>query len=757
MVLSIGTVASPVLNTTVIGNGMDYLNVSSLSAGIYPMTLKAITNSSSTTSTWTFMETTAVGTFSPRHSSSPSTHKGIVDAAWIPGGFATLDPAIAYDIVSYEALYNLYQPLIQYTPGSSASSFIPVLAINVPTTQNGLISTYTSPSGVTYVNYTFILNPLAKFANGASVTSYDVYFSVLRGLLFANDPGTPGWLLAHALIPGVSIYGPFNTSPFWVDHAMTMKNSSSITFHILPTTSQSLFGVSPESGTNAAYMATGTQMNTSDALASGYATTEYSAFGSTIYFMQILTQPIGFVMDATWANSSGAGIGAFSPNASYSPAFLKYEQFGNPASWNTELQFGSMGTGPYVVQTVIPGQMIRFVPNQNFTQTIDYPSLSTMQPSITIYYYTSESVAQVAFETGAADFADGAFPPSAFPVVMKMVHAGQAGAVTSLELALNTWFFVLQVDVTALKALASGPVDFPSSSLLYENASGGSSTTTNVPNGWQVSTFFANLSVRRAFTYAFNQAQFIELNTNSGISVAANLTGYIPKGLVDYPTNISNDSMSPYYNMSLAKYYWNHSPYATAAAGSIAFPIVDIAGSSIQDTMIESYWIPAIENATNGAVKPYLQDVNFPTMYSVALALPAGKSALPLYLAGWYDDYPDPTDFAGPMIQPFGFFSYPDGWASGPGFNQSTNPHQWSMIHAMWNASAAGEGELNHTMRAYYYWLSDSLSVKLDMIVGDIQPVGITFYRSWVNSASLQWSLSPESALSFLILFPISK
>ena len=754
MSFKVGKTVSPSFNATDVANGVNYLNATSMSSGIYAMTLTAVTNKSSQTSSWTFVETAAVGAFAPRHSSSPSTHSGIVDATWIPGGFASLDPAIAYDTVSYEAIYNLYEPLVQYAPGGTSSSFMPVLATAVPTVANGLIATNTS-NGVTYVNYTFNLNPSAKFANGQPVTGYDVYFSVLRGLLFANDPGRPGWLMAHALIPGDSIYGPYNVSPFWVDHAMTY-NSTSITFHILPTTNQSLFGVTPQNGTNSAYMITGTPENATAASAAGLSVGQYSSFGSAVYFMQLLTQPIAFVMDASWANSSGAGIGSFSPNAASSSAFYSYQQYGNAVSWNTKLQFGTMGTGPYVVQAVVPGQMIRFVPNQNFTQTQDYPPVSAMQPSITIYYYTSESVAQEAFQTGAADFAEGAFPPSAFPLVMKMVHAGQANAITSPELALFTWFFVTQINVTALNALSSQTVKFPSSSLIYENATGANSTSANVPGGWQVSTFFGNLSVRRAFTYAFDQAQYMSMNTNSGISVATNLTGYIPVGLADYPSNISNDSMAPYYNMSLAKYYWSHSPYSSAASGSITFPIFSIAGSPIQDSMIQSYWIPAIENATNGAVKPFLQDINFATLLSVT-AVPAAQNPLPLYFLGWIADYPDPTDFAAPFVQPFGIYSFPDGWMPGPGFNSTTNPHQWQMINAMWNASAAGAGELNTSQRAHDYYLSDSLSVKLDMLVGVFQPIGITFYRSWITPSSLAWSTSLSASLTFLILFPVTK
>ena len=55
------------------------------------------------------------------------------------GTVRTLDPAVVYDTVSGQRVLNLYEPLI-FFKGSSTDEFIPLLAAEVPTLENGGIS-----------------------------------------------------------------------------------------------------------------------------------------------------------------------------------------------------------------------------------------------------------------------------------------------------------------------------------------------------------------------------------------------------------------------------------------------------------------------------------------------------------------------------------------------------------------------------------------------------------------------------------------
>ena len=113
-----------------------------------------------------------------------------------PGGPYSWDPQIDYDIVAIEELQNIFQTLVQYN-GSSTVSFIPYLAAALPTQDNGGIS----PD---YRTYTFQIRSDQYFSNGDPVTAYDVWFSMARCIAFTGgSPGTPDWIQAQFLIPGV--------------------------------------------------------------------------------------------------------------------------------------------------------------------------------------------------------------------------------------------------------------------------------------------------------------------------------------------------------------------------------------------------------------------------------------------------------------------------------------------------------------------------------------------------------------------------
>nr|MBP9517799.1 ABC transporter substrate-binding protein [Fervidobacterium sp.] len=102
----------------------------------------------------------------------------------------TLDIHQAYDTVSGEVIYNVYESLIAYK-GSSLFEFEPRLATQVPTVKNGLIK----DSGKTYV---FPIRKSVKFHNGNPLTPEDVEYSFERGLLY--DPaGGPMWMLWNAI------------------------------------------------------------------------------------------------------------------------------------------------------------------------------------------------------------------------------------------------------------------------------------------------------------------------------------------------------------------------------------------------------------------------------------------------------------------------------------------------------------------------------------------------------------------------------
>jgi peptide/nickel transport system substrate-binding protein len=108
------------------------------------------------------------------------------------GDVTSLDPALAYDIYSTEPIWpNVYETLIIYS-GSSLDKFEPMLATEVPSLANGLIS----PDGLTY---TFPLRQHVHFHDGSVMTPADVVYSMRRFLL-QDQAGGPAWLLLSPLL-----------------------------------------------------------------------------------------------------------------------------------------------------------------------------------------------------------------------------------------------------------------------------------------------------------------------------------------------------------------------------------------------------------------------------------------------------------------------------------------------------------------------------------------------------------------------------
>ena len=102
----------------------------------------------------------------------------------------TLDPCAAYDAASFQRIMTMYEPLIFYK-GHEVNQFIPVLATNVPTYENGGIIN----NGLTYM---FSIRKNVHFHNGQSLTPEDVVYSFKRNMI-ADPTGGPMWMLLEAL------------------------------------------------------------------------------------------------------------------------------------------------------------------------------------------------------------------------------------------------------------------------------------------------------------------------------------------------------------------------------------------------------------------------------------------------------------------------------------------------------------------------------------------------------------------------------
>ena len=107
------------------------------------------------------------------------------------GGPETMDPHWSYDTASGEVIFQTYDNLIAYK-GESLSEFVPMLATEVPTVENGLLK----DNGLTYI---FPIREGVKFHNGDILTPEDVVYTFKRGLVF-DRAGGPMWMLFEPLL-----------------------------------------------------------------------------------------------------------------------------------------------------------------------------------------------------------------------------------------------------------------------------------------------------------------------------------------------------------------------------------------------------------------------------------------------------------------------------------------------------------------------------------------------------------------------------
>ncbi|MEM4058840.1 MAG: ABC transporter substrate-binding protein [Thermoplasmata archaeon] len=394
-------------------NSTDYVQSSNTINGInytyYPVSDLATILSSNQYHNNTYVNTiivTAPGqTAQIKKSTQTSSNANeIIVTQVVPGGPFSFDPAITPGTTDLLPVANVYETLIADN-GSSSTTFVPVVAKEIPSVSNGEIS-------ANGLNYTFYIRSGLKFANGDPVTAWDAYTSFVRLLLFTQGvPSTDGFLLAADLLPGEG-YAPglfTNGTALYqnITEAVTVNNSTqSITFHL----------VTPD----------------------------------PIFLQRVALYWDGCIMDYNWLVAHGAGI-------TFTPAgFLAYTAYGNQNDYNNYIRYNMMGSGPYMVKSYLVGQSIILVPNPDFTPIpgvlgYDHP----VNNSVYIQWEKDASTALLMAESGQTDIVYG-LPNYDYPIISHMAAEGKFNITTYPTI--STWFYVFNTDIntTMLSSLGVG-------------------------------------------------------------------------------------------------------------------------------------------------------------------------------------------------------------------------------------------------------------------------------------------------------------
>jgi ABC-type transport system substrate-binding protein len=563
----------------------DPVNVTYSSPGLYAVSLTVVTKnvSSGKTYNYTTYQTVAVSgnsiTFSLFKFSSNIPSPGVIQVAENqPGGPYSLDPDIDYEVVGFEVIANVYQTLLLYN-GSNTTSFIPYAASEVPSVQNGLIKN-------NYTEYIFPIRSGLYFSNGDPVTAYDVWYSIIRALLFVGGlPGTPDWIIAQYLVPNVTAGVPIVSSPNdtqafeEIMNSVTYNNQTNeVIFHLYrPTAPQALFTA------------------LADPLSTG-------------------------ILDAKWLEQVGAGI-------NFTPAgFYQYEQQANVGNYNQVVDWSPMGSGPYMVKSLTPGQSIVLAPNPYYNGV---PGVPKPNDTVIIYWVKDPNTAYEMFASGQADILED-IPTQFIPLVEQLESQGQA-KIYSFP-ALTELFYVFNANISQpnLKALGS---------------------QYSIP-----SYYFANPLVRKAFAYAFNYTEYLNDilgNEKYHFNFGNYYCGVIIPGLPYYvpPSELTG---CPTFNLTYAKQLMEESGFYNI---SVNFPIVIFSGDLTDFTGAQMWSQLLNEMDPNIHATP----IYMPGSTMMSYWVP-GLNGQPIFTGGWIADFPLASDFTNPMYLQGGFFPAGAGW-----------------------------------------------------------------------------------------------
>ncbi|MCO6449209.1 MAG: ABC transporter substrate-binding protein [Caldilineales bacterium] len=242
------------------------------------------------------------------------------------GDVDTLDPNLAYDTASGTVLFNVMESLIFYN-GEDATTFVPVLAKEVPSLENGLIS----EDGLTYI---FNIREGVKFHEGGDLTPSDVAYTFQRGLL-QSDPNGPQWLLIEPLLGYASgdvteeiAEGAYAGDPDALKANATPEELQMVCDKVM-----------------AAVVADDAAGTVTFSLAQPWGP-----------FLATLVPYWGSIMDKEWALEQGAWDGTCETWVDHYA----------PGSENDELSEVVNGTGPYKLESWTPGEGWVLVANEDY-------------------------------------------------------------------------------------------------------------------------------------------------------------------------------------------------------------------------------------------------------------------------------------------------------------------------------------------------------------------------------------------------------
>lgn len=245
------------------------------------------------------------------------------------GDINTLDPALAYDTASGNVIQNIYETLVFYK-GDSTDEFVPQLATEVPTMDNGGIS----EDGKTI---TFHIRTGVYFQNGSLLTPSDVAYSFQRGLLQGGS-ASPQWLLTEAFF-GTGIYDITDL----IDSSGALRDDRAALQEVDSTT----------------LLATCQHVKDAIVVDNGAGTVTFHLAQAWGPMMPTLAQTWGSILNQYWVKDHGGWNGNCST----------WQNYYAMNSSDDPLSSIAMGTGPFALDHRTAGTEIELTANTDYWRT----------------------------------------------------------------------------------------------------------------------------------------------------------------------------------------------------------------------------------------------------------------------------------------------------------------------------------------------------------------------------------------------------
>jgi peptide/nickel transport system substrate-binding protein len=250
----------------------------------------------------------------------------------------TLDPALDYESAGIAEILQIYDTLIYYNK-DKATEFIPQLALEVPSVENGGISA----DGLTV---TFNIRPGVKFHDGSDMTVDDVAFTFQRGIL-QGGTFSPQWLLTEPLL-GAGVYDVTDL----IDP--TLAGPDVETLNDDP---ENLLKVPAD-----VLLATCEKVTSAVVADAAAGTVTFTLVQPWAPFVDTLANGWGAIMSKAWVGANGGWDGDCATWQNF---------YGKSSEQMNETAIGSsaMGTGPYMLDHWTKGEEIVLKANENYWRT----------------------------------------------------------------------------------------------------------------------------------------------------------------------------------------------------------------------------------------------------------------------------------------------------------------------------------------------------------------------------------------------------